>query len=248
MTEHTPRATGPEHDNPSPAPARSTAGQERPVCDVGVLARRLPVWEHPLPDFDPDGAPDEPVALFREWFRHAAEAGVPEPQSMTLATAGADGEPDARVVVLHEADEAGWHFASHRDSAKGRDLAERPHAALCFYWPRVGRQVRVRGPVATASEQASSADLHRRSPGALAAALVGRQSRPLGSAGELARASQDAWEQAHRDPGAPVPRWTLYTLRPAEVEFFQGDARYRRHVRLLYRRSPKGWRRGLLWP
>ncbi|NEC36556.1 pyridoxine 5'-phosphate oxidase C-terminal domain-containing protein, partial [Streptomyces rubrogriseus] len=93
------------------------------------------------------------------------------------------------------------------------------------------------------------ADLHARSTGALAAALTGRQSAELDSPEELARASQAAWERAEREPDAPVPSWTLYRLRPAEVEFFQGEAR-RRHVRLAYRRTEEkeGWDRRLLWP
>ncbi|MGW4173797.1 pyridoxine 5'-phosphate oxidase C-terminal domain-containing protein, partial [Streptomyces chartreusis] len=93
----------------------------------------------------------------------------------------------------------------------------------------------------------SQADLHTRSTGALAAALTGRQSEVLGSLEDLARESQAAWERAQDEPDAPVPSWTLYRLRPAEVEFFQGDAA-RRHVRLLYRRTEEGWTRELLWP
>jgi pyridoxamine 5'-phosphate oxidase len=108
--------------------------------------------------------------------------------------------------------------------------------------------VRLRGPVAVAPAEEASADLHARSTGALAAALTGRQSAELGSADELARASEAAWERAGREPDAPVPSWTLYRLRPDEVEFFQGEAR-RRHVRLVYRRTGGGdWDRRLLWP
>ncbi|EHN76694.1 oxidase, partial [Streptomyces coelicoflavus ZG0656] len=76
----------------------------------------------------------------------------------------------------------------------------------------------------------------------------GRQSAELGSTDELARASEAAWERAGREPESPVPSWTLYRLRPDEVEFFQGEAR-RRHVRLSYRRTEDGgWERRLLWP
>ena len=80
-----------------------------------------------------------------------------------------------------------------------------------------------------------------------AAALTGRQSEVLGSLDELAQRSQAAWEQARREPDSEVPSWTLYRLRPEEVEFFQGDAR-RQHVRLNYRRTDEGWTRALLWP
>ncbi len=200
-----------------------------------------------LPPFDPAAAPAEPLALFTAWFAEAVAAGQPEPHTMSLATTDADGLPDVRTVMLHGADADGWSFATHVTSRKGRQLTARPYAALGFYWPAQGRQVRLRGPVTAAPSAESQADLHARSTGALAAALTGRQSEVLGSVEELRAASEAAWARAGSDPDAPVPTWTLYHLRPQEVEFFQGDAA-RRHVRLNYRRTEGGWERELLWP
>jgi len=34
-------------------------------------------------------APAEPLALFRRWYLEAQRAGAPQPDAMTLATAGA---------------------------------------------------------------------------------------------------------------------------------------------------------------
>ncbi|MEV6313698.1 pyridoxal 5'-phosphate synthase [Streptomyces sp. NPDC051776] len=211
------------------------------------LLRSLRVWDGELPTFDPATAPDDPLPLFQQWLREAAEAGTPEPHTMTLATAGADCRPSLRTLMLHDADGRGWHFGTHRTSRKGRELAERPDAALGFYWPTVARQVRVLGRVTAAGPEESAADLHRRSPGALAAALVGRQSEVLDSYEELERASAASWDRVRREPEAPVPSWTLYVLEPDEVEFFQGDPQ-RRHIRLRYRREGDGWVRELLWP
>ncbi|MBQ0829360.1 pyridoxine/pyridoxamine 5'-phosphate oxidase [Streptomyces tagetis] len=219
--------------------------------DLDELLRSLRVWDPAvtdLPPFDPATAPGDPLELFTRWFAEAVAAGEREPHTMTLATSDAGGRADARIVMLHGAGADGWAFASHADSRKGGQLAARPYASLVFYWPVLGREVRVRGPVAVAPAEAARAGLGARSTGALAAALTGRQSAPLGSARELARASEAAWERAAREPDAPVPSWTLYQLRPEEVEFFQGEAR-RRHVRLAYRRTGEGpWERGLLWP
>ncbi|SDC95325.1 pyridoxal 5'-phosphate synthase [Streptomyces prasinopilosus] len=219
--------------------------------DLHELLRSLRVWDPELtelPAFDPAAAPAEPLPLFTRWFAEAVAAGQPEPHTMSLATADAEGLPDVRIVMLHGADGEGWSFASHTHSRKGGHLAARPYAALAFYWPVLGRQVRVRGPVAAAPAEEARADLRVRSAGALASALTGRQSEVLGSPEELARASEAAWELARREPDTPVPSWTLYRLRPEEVEFFQGDA-LRRHTRLRYRRSPReGWARELLWP
>ncbi|MFD5783371.1 pyridoxal 5'-phosphate synthase [Streptomyces sp. NPDC126933] len=205
------------------------------------------VWDAELPAFDPAAAPDDPLPLFHRWFTEAVAAGQPEPHTMTLATADERGRPDVRILILHDADSRGWHFASHATSRKGRQLAARPEAALGFYWAAQGRAVRLRGRVLTAGAAESSADLHVRSTGALASALVGRQSEVLGSEAELARASQAAWERAQREPDAEAESWTAYVLVPDEVEFFQGDAR-RRHGRLRYRREGDSWARELLWP
>jgi pyridoxamine 5'-phosphate oxidase len=218
--------------------------------DLHELLKALRVWDPAitaLRPFDPAGAPDAPLPLFTAWFAEAVAAGQPEPHTMSLATSDEDGNPDVRIVMLHGADADGWSFATHATSRKGRQLAARPYAALAFYWPLLGRQVRVRGPVTSAPSRESQADLHARSTGALAAALTGQQSEVLTSVQELRHASEAAWERARRDPTAPSPTWTLYRLRPDEVEFFQGDPE-RRHVRVTYRRTEGGWARHLLWP
>ncbi|GAA3980363.1 pyridoxal 5'-phosphate synthase [Streptomyces plumbiresistens] len=218
--------------------------------DLHELLRSLRVWDPKvtsLPAFDPTTAPDAPLPLFTTWFAEAVAAGQIEPHTMSLATSDAEGRPDVRIVMMHGADPDGWSFATHVSSRKGAQLADRPYAALGFYWPVLGRQVRVRGPVTAAPSEEGQADLHARSTGALAAALTGRQSEPLDSLDELARVSAAAWDRAQQDPGAPVPTWTLYRLRPDEVEFFQGDGR-RQHVRLVYRRGEAGWGKELLWP
>ncbi|MFJ8749606.1 pyridoxal 5'-phosphate synthase [Streptomyces sp. NPDC102441] len=215
--------------------------------DFRDLLHAQRVWDVPLPPFDPSATPAAPLPLFHTWFAEAVAAGQAEPHAMTLATADADGRPDVRTLMLHDADERGWHFATHATSAKGRQLAGRPYAALGFYWPAQGRQVRVRGTVAPASREESRADLRARSTGALAAALTGSQSEVLPAYEDLVRASEAAWERAREQPDAEAETWTRYVAEPREVEFFQGDDR-RRHVRLRYRRDGAGWTRELLWP
>ncbi|MFF8384966.1 pyridoxine/pyridoxamine 5'-phosphate oxidase [Streptomyces kanasensis] len=208
----------------------------------------LRVWDTDLPGFDPDTAPDDPLPLFRDWFVDAARAGQPEPHAMQLATVDAAGHPDVRTVMLHGADARGWRFATHSTSTKGRQLAAVPYAALHFYWPARARQVRLRGHITMGGAAEAYDDLHARSTGALAAALVGRQSEPLPSLGVLREASDDAWSRAESDPTAGVATWTVYHLAAREAEFFQGDAR-RRHVRLRYLRADDdAWTRMLLWP
>lgn len=221
---------------------------EQPVS-VRDWLRSLEVFAGPPADFDPTGAPADPVQLFLDWLREAVAAGVPEAHAMTLSTVGADGGPDARVLILKNVDAEGWQFAVHAHSPKGRQLADRPHAALTFYWPLQGRQVRVRGIVEPAPAERSAADLLARSPSALAEVLLGHQSQHLADTDERDRVFRTALARIESEPALVSPEWTLCTLVPTAVEFWQAD-KGRLHDRLRYERvDPRGpWERHLLWP
>ena len=124
--------------------------------------RALPDFPEDLPDFDPETAPPDPAELFRQWLREALAAGEPQPHACSLATVGADGQPSSRMLILKNIDQDGWHVATSRTSRKGRELAANPKAALNFYWPSQGRQVRVAGGVMELSAEASAADWQAR--------------------------------------------------------------------------------------
>ena len=214
---------------------------------VRDLLRGLPVFDRPLPAFDTESAPEEPSALFLSWLHEAIEAGVSEPHAMTLATVDAEGRPDARVLILKDVDADGWQFATAATSAKGTQLAARPHAALSFHWREQGRQVRVRGAVATADPSVSAADFLAKPDGSRIAGLVGRQSAVLEDPGKLTLEIEAASHRLADDPFAVAEDHAVYVLTPAEVEFWQGD-RQRQHVRLRYSRAVNGWITERLWP
>jgi len=209
--------------------------------------RTLPSLAGPLPVFDPDTAPADPDVLFERWLADAIDAGVTEPHAMTLSTVDPVGRPSARMLILKSLESGCWAFASGSASRKGKELANTPFAALTFYWPDLGRQVRVRGMVSAASAVDSAADFLARSPGARGAGLLGNQSLPLASLAERDRLLDEATARAAGEPHLVAPEWTVYHVAADEVEFWQGDER-RRHVRLRYTRDNGPWVRELLWP
>jgi len=131
--------------------------------------RALPVFETDPPAFDASSAPDDPMELAAEWLEFAIAAGVPQPHAVTLVTATRDGRPSSRTVILKDLTAEGLWLATPSDSPAGRDLAANPRAALQFYWPLLGRQLRVEGTAQPGPAQVSRADWQARSAPARAA-------------------------------------------------------------------------------
>src|SRR5262245_52472417 len=91
-------------------------------------------------DLDPS-----PTRQIEHWLRDAIDAGHPEPTALTLATATAEGEPAARVVLLKGIDERGLVFFTNYGSDKGKELAANPRACANLFWVLLERQIRVTG-------------------------------------------------------------------------------------------------------
>ncbi|MGI9021325.1 MAG: pyridoxamine 5'-phosphate oxidase [Solirubrobacterales bacterium] len=187
-----------------------------------------------------------PIEQFAAWWERA-EAEVPLPDAICLATAGEDGAPDARMVLLKGFDEEGFRFHTNYESAKGRHLAANPDAAIVVYWRELDRQVRVRGPVERLSAEESDAYFLSRPPERRVGAWASPQSRPLESRAELDERVRDVED---RFAGEEIPRpehWGGFVLRPVAVEFWQGQVG-RLHDRFLYTREGAGWRIERLGP
>lgn len=226
----------------------SDTGPVSETESVSETLRGWPSFPEELPDFDPARTPARPHELFLDWLREAGEH-VLAPHAVTLSTVEPDGAPDARVVILKTADEQGFTIATSADSPKGVQLAKDPRAALTFFWPGRGRQVRVRGPVSPCDEEVSARDFLERPPASRAEAFVGRQSEVLDDPAELAAAAEWSRRRVEADPSLVAPGWTRYLVTPTSVEFWQAS-HDRMHIRLRYRRDPdvQGWVRERLWP
>jgi len=173
------------------------------------------------------------VEQFDRWFADVVAAELPEPNAVVVATADADGAPDARVVLMKGYDLSGFVFGTSYASAKGAQLAANPRAALVFPWHALQRQVRVTGRVERVGDTASDALWDPRPRGAQLAAVASVQSTVVDSRAELADRVRLLDEQT---PEGPVPRpavWGGYRVVPVTVEFWQGG-RDRLHDRLRF--------------
>jgi pyridoxamine 5'-phosphate oxidase len=182
----------------------------------------------------------DPIQQFHRWFRAVERAGLPEPNAMTLSTAGPTGRPSARMVLLKGVDERGFLFFTNYESRKGRELASNSHAALVFYWRELSRQVRITGLVSKLPGAESDAYFATRPYGSRLAAVASSQSTVIPSRSVL-EARYRELETGYPNDSPPRPiNWGGYCVHPDEIEFWQQGPN-RLHDRLRYRKSRGAW-------
>ncbi len=194
-------------------------------------------------------AAEEPFRLFAEWLAEAEKSEPNDPNAMTLATVDADGLPDARMVLLKGADAEGFVFFTNTESAKGRELAANPKAALVFHWKSLRRQVRVRGPVEQVGDDEADAYFATRPRLSQIGAWASRQSRPLEGRFALEAAVASTTARYGLGTVPRPPHWTGFRVRPVAIEFWH-DRPFRLHDRIVFRRPEPAaaWTRTRLYP
>jgi pyridoxamine 5'-phosphate oxidase len=191
----------------------------------------------------------DPFTLFFQWMKEAEASEPVDPEAMAVATVDADGLPNVRTILLKGADARGFVFYTNKGSAKGRELAGSPKAALLFYWKSLGRQIRIRGPVEPASEAEADAYFATRHRDSRIGACASAQSRPLQSRAVL---EEEVARLTKAFGSGDVPRpayWGGYRVIPLEIEFWRSGA-FRLHDRIVFRRaSPTDpWTKTRLYP
>lgn len=197
-------------------------------------------------ELDEGAAASEPLRQFQKWFDEAVKAGVPEPNSMTLATVGADGRPSTRIVLIKGYDDRGLVWFTNYGSQKGHELDANPQAALQFHWVELERVVRVNGTVERTSEEESDAYFAQRPIDSRIGAWASPQSQVIPSRATLIANVARVGAKHGLNPPRP-DWWGGYRLVPDEWQFWQGRAS-RLHDRLRYRLEGGRWVRERLAP
>ncbi|KAH8929277.1 pyridoxamine 5'-phosphate oxidase [Atractiella rhizophila] len=192
-----------------------------------------------------------PLHQFSNWFETARnDPNIPEPETLVLGTANANGVPSSRVVLLRAVDEKGFVFFTNYGSRKGREIAENDGwVSMNWYWYAQNRQVRVVGKAEKVAREESQAYFDTRPIGSRVGAWASRQSAVIesGERDELQKQvelMENKFGVKDGETKIPVPDfWGGYRVVPTEVEFWVGQPN-RLHDRFRYTKleGKEGWK------
>ncbi|MEO7268450.1 MAG: pyridoxamine 5'-phosphate oxidase [Knoellia sp.] len=195
-----------------------------------------------------DEVADTPWQQAKLWVdeaveRAGAQADVPEPHALSVATVDAHGIPNVRTVLMRFFDERGPGFLTNTLSTKGIELVGSPGIAASLTWPSMFRAIRFRGTAVLLDRDEVTDYFGSRPWGSRISAWASRQSEPATSRAELEAAyatSAARWPDQGNADDVPVPDfWGGYRIVCDEVEFWGGRTN-RLHDRLVFTRVADG--------
>jgi pyridoxamine 5'-phosphate oxidase len=191
----------------------------------------------------------DPVALCKDWLAEAVKHEINDPEAINIATADAQGRPSNRMILIKEITERGFKFHTNEDGQKGREIAENPHASMCFYWKSIRKQIRITGTVAQVSDAESDEYFTTRPIERQIGAWASKQSSAFDSRAEMeasVKKYEDEFADANNIPRPPY--WKGYRLLPETMEFWMAH-KARLHTRFIYTKTDEGnWNATWLCP
>jgi len=191
-------------------------------------------------DFSEKTIDADPFVQFKIWYNEHLSSGISIPESVTLGTASSDGRVSVRTVLLRDYDDSGFVFFTNYKSLKGLQLFSNPGAALLFYWPESGRQVRIEGVTDKVSEEDSELYFKTRPRESQLSAWASLQSSLIPDRQHLID-RYNYFADLYSDKPVDRPQyWGGFRLIPDWFEFWQ-DGEFRLHDRLTYTKRNDLW-------
>ena len=187
---------------------------------------------------------------WNDFYEKEKELVELDPNAALVSSVDAEGNPNARVILIKDVSNKGFVFYTNYQSQKGKELFHNNKGHLTWYSRAQGVSIRIRGEVQKIDASISDNYFASRDRNAQISASISKQSETVES-----REVLDAEFKKFADnyEGKEIPRpdhWGGVIIQPEKVEVWKSrdDYKTRLHDRIVFTLSNDQWTKSRLYP
>ena len=187
---------------------------------------------------------------WNDFYEKEKELVELDPNAALVSSVDAEGNPNARVILIKDVSNKGFVFYTNYQSQKGKELFHNNKGHLTWYSRAQGVSIRIQGEVQKIDASISDNYFASRDRNAQISASISKQSDTVES-----REVLDAEFKKFADnyEGKEIPRpdhWGGVIIQPEKVEVWKSrdDYKTRLHDRIVFTFSNDQWTKSRLYP
>ena len=187
---------------------------------------------------------------WNDFYEKEKELVELDPNAALVSSVDAEGNPNARVILIKDVSNKGFVFYTNYQSQKGKELFHNNKGHLTWYSRAQGVSIRIQGEVQKIDASISDNYFASRDRNAQISASISKQSEVVES-----REALDTEFKKFSDDyeGKEIPRpdhWGGVIIHPEKVEVWKSrdDYKTRLHDRIVFTFSNDQWTKSRLYP
>ena len=189
-----------------------------------------------------------PFKQFSKWLNEAIKNKIFESTAMTLSTVNKINKVSSRIVLLKGIENNSFVFYTNINSRKSKELKNNKNVAAVFWWPQIGKQIRIEGYVKLVDKKRADYYFSTRSRKSQIGAWASNQSSILKDRKTLLKRFEIIKKRFVNKDVLRPKFWSGYEIKPFLIEFWQGREN-RLHDRIVYKKiNQKRWKKYRLNP
>ena len=187
---------------------------------------------------------------WNDFYEKEKELVELDPNAALVSSVDAEGNPNARVILIKDVSNKGFVFYTNYQSQKGKELFHNNKGHLTWYSRAQGVSIRIQGEVQKIDASISDNYFASRDRNAQISASISKQSETVES-----REVLDAEFKKFADDyeGKEIPRpdhWGGIIIQPEKVEVWKSrdDYKTRLHDRIVFTFLNDQWTKSRLYP
>ena len=187
---------------------------------------------------------------WNDFYEKEKELVELDPNAALVSSVDAEGNPNARVILIKDVSNKGFVFYTNYQSQKGKELFHNNKGHLTWYSRAQGVSIRIQGEVQKIDASISDNYFVSRDRNAQISASISKQSETVESR-ELLDAEFKKFADKYEGKEIPRPNnWGGVIIHPEKVEVWKSrdDYKTRLHDRIVFTLSNDQWIKSRLYP